>query len=237
MHGMGGSWAAPCRRWGFLRLCRAGRLQSTRPEGSAALLARLLFLLVILLPLPVLHAQEPGADLDAQVQALLETMTVEERVGQLFLVAFVGNDPSPGTDIAQLVRQDHVGGVVLLAANSNFYNGADTPRQVAELANGLQALAMGEGAQVPLFIAVDHEGDGYPYTRITGGTTPLPNAMAIGATWEPANAREAGQITGLELAAMGVNLLLGPSVDVLNNPRPSGQATSVLVPLAAIRGG
>jgi beta-N-acetylhexosaminidase len=188
-----------------------------------ALLARLLLLLAVLPPLPALHAQEPVPDLDAEVAALLSTMTVEERVGQLFLVAFVGDDPSPGTDIAQLVRQDHVGGVVLLAANSNFYNDGNTPRQVAELANDLQALAMGGGAQVPLFVAVDHEGDGYRFTRITGGTTPLPNAMAIGATWDPANAREAGRITGLELAAMGINLLLGPCVDVLANPRPSGQ--------------
>jgi beta-N-acetylhexosaminidase len=47
--------------------------------------------------------------------------------------------------------------------------------------------------------------------------------MAIGATWDPDNARGTGQITGLELAAMGINLLLGPSVDVLSDPRPSGQ--------------
>lgn len=189
-----------------------------------ALLARqvrVFLLLAILLPLPVLRAQEP--DPEAQIEALLSAMTVEERVGQLFLVTFVGNDPSPGTDIARLVRQEHVGGVVLLAANSNFYNDGDTPRQVAELSNALQGLAMEGEAEVPLFVAVDHEGDGYPYTRIVGGTTSLPNAMAIGATWDLANARAVGQIAGLELAAMGVNLLLGPSVDVLSNPRPSGQ--------------
>jgi beta-N-acetylhexosaminidase len=150
-------------------------------------------------------------------------MTVEERVGQLFLVAFVGDDPRPGTDIAKLIQSDHVGGVVLLAANANFYNDRTTPHQVADLANSLQALAMGDGVQIPLFVAVDHEGDSYPYTRITGGTTPLPNAMAIGATWDRENARAVGQIAGLELAAMGVNLLLGPGVDVLDTPRPSGQ--------------
>jgi beta-N-acetylhexosaminidase len=194
---------------------------------SLARLARSLAILILLLPVRTVHAQEGTTDLDNRVQALLSTMSAEERVGQLFLVAFVGNDPSPGTDIARLIRQDHVGGVVLLAANSNFYNDGDTPRQVAQLANGLQALAMDQvaagGVQVPLFVAVDHEGDGYPYTRITGGTTPLPNAMAIGATWRTDQARAVGQITGLELAAMGINLLLGPSVDVLNNPRSSGQ--------------
>jgi beta-N-acetylhexosaminidase len=202
-------------------VCRA-RCRATIRVTFALLLIALLF------PRPALHAQTPAPDLDARVQTLLSAMTVEERVGQVFLVTFVGNDPSPGTDIAKLVRQDHVGGVVLLASNSNFYNAelradATTPRQVAELSNSLQALAMGQGAQVPLFVAVDHEGDGYPYTRITGGTTPLPNPMTIGATWDVGNARSVGQIAGRELAAMGINLLLGPVVDVLSDPRPSGQ--------------
>ena len=184
-----------------------------------------LVLASLLFPAPALHAQDPGAGLDAQVQTLLSTMTAEERVGQLFLVAFAGNEPVPGSDIAQLIRQDHVGGVVLLASNANFYNRADTPRQVAELTNALQALAMtGTGARIPLFVATSHEGDGYPFTQITGGTTPLPNAMAMGATWDPDHARTVGQVTGLELAAMGINLLLGPSVDVLHTPWPGGQA-------------
>ncbi len=196
------------------------RMRDLAVVGRASLLA---CLLLLLLPPPFILAQESEPGLDAQVEVLLSTMTIEERVGQLFLVTFVGNDPGPGSDIAQLIRQDRVGGVVLLAANSNFRNDDSTPRQVAVLANGLQAQAMAEGAQVPLLVAVDHEGDGYPYTRITGGTTPLPNAMAIGAAWNTDYARDVGQITGLELAAMGVNLLLGPSMDVLHSPRPSGQ--------------
>ncbi|MBN1660694.1 MAG: hypothetical protein JXA93_20020 [Anaerolineae bacterium] len=181
----------------------------------------LVVLLLFLLSPPHPHAQTPQPA--PQIDAVLASMTVEERIGQLFLVAFVGSDAGPGSDIARLVEEDRVGGVVLLASNSNFRNDATTPRQVAELANRLQALAMAGGAHVPLFVAVDHEGDIYPYTRITGGTTPLPNAMAIGATWQPENARAVGQITGLELAAMGINLLLGPGADVLANPRPDGQ--------------
>ncbi len=182
---------------------------------------RALLLLALLLPVLPVQAQqgEPFAD----VEAILEAMSPEERVGQLFLVAFVGNDVGPGSDVARLVTEEHVGGVVLLASNSNFINAPDTPRQVAELANTLQVLAMSGGAGVPLFVAVDHEGDGYPYTRITGGVTTLPNAMAMGAAWETDDAREVGQIVGRELAAMGINLLLGPGVDVLDEPQPGGQ--------------
>jgi beta-N-acetylhexosaminidase len=205
------------RNWRSLRACRI------RPGRSRPLdcLGVAFLLLCLVMPLSTAWAQED--DLNSRAQAILSTMSVEDKVGQVFLVAFVGNDTSPGSAIAQLVQNDRVGGVVLLASNSNFYNDSDTPRQVATLANKLQELAMSGSAQVPLFIAIDHEGDGYPYTRITGGTTPLPNAMALGATWDPKNANDVGQIAGREMAAMGINMLLGPSIDVLDHPRASGQ--------------
>ncbi len=204
---------------GNVRIFR-GRGRAFGAAGRLVLLALVLLALTTPLPPRLLHAQGTTPDPDVQIEALLSAMTVEERVGQLFVVAFEGSDAGPGSDVAALIRQDQVGGVVLLATNANFLNGTDTPRQVAELTNSLQALAMGSGIEVPLFVAVEHEGDGYPYTQIRGGTTPLPNALAAGATWDVASARDVGQVTGLELAAMGVNLLLGPGVDVLANPQP-----------------
>ena len=199
------------------------RMREIHQGPGRASRALVLLALTALFPLQLLHAQESATDLDVQVEALLSAMTVEERVGQLFLVAFQGSDTNPGTEISTLIQEDHVGGVVLLAANANLTNSADAPRQVAELTNGLQAVAMGSGIEVPLFVALEHEGDGYPHTQITGGTTPLPDPLASGATWDVANARDIGQITGLELAAMGVNLLLGPGLDVLDDPQPGMQ--------------
>jgi beta-N-acetylhexosaminidase len=169
----------------------------------------------MLAPLPSSAQTDPVAE-------MLARMTVEERVGQLFIVPFVGSDVADNSNIAELVVEYKVGGVVLLAANQNFTNDETTPRQVAELSNQLQRLALSDGLP-PLLIAIDHEGDGWPYSRITGGVTPLPSPMAIGATWDPASAEEVGEIVGQELSAMGISLLLGPSVDVLNDPRPTGR--------------
>jgi len=187
---------------------------------------------------------------DDFVQEIIARMSVEERVGQLFVVTFSGSDVGPGSDIAQLITQYRVGGVVLLSSNGNFSNQGDTPLQVAQLANGLQQLAstaaqqatgtippgtqlltgtipltgtlpLGPAPYIPLLIALDHEGDGYPYTRLTNGFTALPNNMALGATWDEANAQAIGQIVGKELSAVGVSMLFGPSLDVLSNPRPT----------------
>jgi len=184
-------------------------------------LRRVLSYLLILTVLLTLVPPPASAQADP-VTALLAGMTVEERVGQLFIVPFVGPDVGDNSNIAELIVEYKVGGVVLLAANQNFTNDETTPRQVAILSNQLQNLALGHGS-VPLLVAIDHEGDGPPYTRITGGVTSLPSPMAIGATWDAENAQAIGEIVGQELAAMGINLLLGPSVDVLNDPRPTGR--------------
>jgi beta-N-acetylhexosaminidase len=47
--------------------------------------------------------------------------------------------------------------------------------------------------------------------------------MAIGATWKTELAEEVGQVLGSELSALGFNLLLGPSLDVVESPNPSAQ--------------
>jgi beta-N-acetylhexosaminidase len=199
-------------------------------------ITNIVLLVGLLCPTRLLAQNQSG---DPFVEQLLSQMTVEEKVGQLFLITFVGNDLSEGSDIVELVTQYRVGGVVLLASNENFTNNEDTPRQVTELTRQLQEWAFvatqppqttSEGTAtptpaptgqfIPLFVAVDHEGDGYPYTRITGGVTNLPNNMALGATWKESNAETIGQIVGQELAAMGINLLFGPPLDVLDNPRP-----------------
>ncbi len=59
-----------------------------------------------------------------------------------------------------------------------------------------------------------------PNMQIATGMTRLPSNMAIGATWQPDNAHRVGNISGQELSALGINMLLGPSLDVLDTPSP-----------------
>jgi beta-N-acetylhexosaminidase len=184
------------------------------------LLKRLLIVVIItylLQPFPPAQAQEPDP-----VDEMMSRMSVEDKVGQLFIVPFVGSDANPGSEIWQLVTEYKVGGVVLLAANSNFNNDASAPRQIAELSNTLKTTAFQTNG-VPFFVAIDHEGDGFPYTRISRGASPVPSQMAIGATWDLSKAEAIGQIVGEELSAMGINMVLGPGLDVLNDPRPTGR--------------
>lgn len=168
------------------------------------------------------------------VAALMAKMTPQEKVGQLFLVTFYGPSAGEGTEIQDLIVNYHVGGVALLAANDNITETSNVPLHVLTLVNQLQSDAITATQTtatpnatrarpfIPLFIATNHEGDGYPFTEIRSGITELPDAMAIGATWNPEQAQTMGEIAGDELAALGINLLLGPSLDVLDTPRPQG---------------
>ncbi len=74
---------------------------------------------------------------------------------------------------------------------------------------------------MPLFVGISQEGDGTPNDQILSGLTPLPNAMAIGATWKTEIAQQVGEVMGSELSALGFNLYLGPSLDVVDSPNPA----------------
>lgn len=159
---------------------------------------------------------------DERVRSVLSAMSPAERVGQLFLVPFSGATVEEGSQIARLIDERRVGGVVLDPRAGNFRNAADAPEQVARLTNALQSRwDAGVGPFVPLLVVSRHLGDGPPDTDLYGGMTMPPSQMSLGATWEPVMAERVGEFVGRELAAVGVNLILGPSLDVAAVPRPS----------------
>ena len=200
-------------------------------------ITRILLLLAIfalLIPSPAL-AQTSAPP--AEVSAILDSMTPEERVGQLFLVTFTGTDTSTTSQINELISRYHVGGVVLLAQNDNFVAAPDTVAQAHALIDGLQQLEWqasvnpvtdvvtgqeADAAYIPLLVGVAQEGNGYPTDQILSGLTPLPSEMSIGATWNSELASKVGEVRGRELSALGFNLYIGPSLDVLEVPSVSG---------------
>ncbi len=180
--------------------------------------------------IPAASSPTAAADAADLVQAIVASMTPRERVAQLVLVNFVGSDVSPSAEITRLIRDYRVGAVLITASNGNVINRGDTAAQVARLTNELQQRALegtkrsveGQELFIPLFIATDNEGDSFPYSNLTNNFTSLPSSMTIGAAWSKDDAEIVGRIVGRELSATGINMLLGPVVDVLDNPRSGG---------------
>lgn len=184
-------------------------------------------------------AQDIEADINATVEAIFNQLTPAERVGQLFMVSFEENDVGVESEVAELIQQYRVGSVYISAKNRNFFNSPTAPAQVLRLTNDLQTLAQTQPpvtstatltdtvappvnqsyTPLPLFVATNHEGDGFPETEIRGGMVDIPDPMALGATWQSENAYKVGQVVGHDLSVLGINMLFGPALDVLDNPR------------------
>lgn len=132
-------------------------------------------------------------------------MTAAAPEGRL-VVGFEGTEP-PGW-LAATDPYRRPGGFIL-GANWNVTDG----EQVRRLTFALQA--MSDPAE-PFLICADEEGG--QLSAFTGITTPFPGAMALGAVSDPDLARRVGAASGAELAALGVNVVLAPVVDVVTRP-------------------
>ncbi len=159
-------------------------------------------------PWPTATPVLPTATEDtSRVDSMLAGMELRAKIGQLFMV---GIDGTRYTDSTAAIARDLLpGGIALRGQN------AYSPEQVRSLATALQdAMAGRSGA--PLFVAIDHEGGSV--VRFQTGVTTFPGNLAVGATYDAEEAYRVALYSGLELANAGINMILGPVVDVEDNP-------------------
>jgi len=187
------------------------------------------FLLLIIF-LPVLaQSDEQRSAAIFKAEQLFARLSPEEKVGQLFMVSMDRQDIGEESPIVNLIKDYHIGGIVLKRSNENFERIDDDLLSTYELISGLQnsewqtrnTLIESNGETViddfiPLFIGISQPGDRYPFDQIISGLTAVPSQMAIGATWQPSLAYKTGLILGEELSALGINFYFGPSLDVLD---------------------
>ncbi|HEY5235363.1 MAG TPA: glycoside hydrolase family 3 N-terminal domain-containing protein, partial [Rhabdochlamydiaceae bacterium] len=76
-------------------------------------------------------------------------MNLEEKVGQLFVVVFRGEEANDNAKA--LIQEMHVGGFIYY----NWANGLTSPAQVKSLGQGLQKLAQETRLSIPLLITAD----------------------------------------------------------------------------------
>lgn len=164
------------------------------------------------------------ADPAGRITALVRHMSLAEKVGQMFVTYAYGdtatttdpqyttqNEQLYGVDNgAQLVARYHLGGVIYFT----WANGLTDPATTATLSNGLQAAARPGG--VPLLISTDQEGGNV--VRLSAPVAVSPGNMALGASFDPANAYRTSRATGQQLRALGINVDDAPVVDTNTNP-------------------
>jgi beta-N-acetylhexosaminidase len=149
-------------------------------------------------------AQARAALVNAQALQILNSMTLDEKVGQLIVP--MAQDYSLNGDLQAMITNDHIGG---------FYvsdDGYMSQAQVRDFTKQIQS-----AAHIPLILGTDFEGDqGFD---VLGASLPQqPSEPEVGATGNPHQAYLKGVNDGKALASVGINVDFGPVVDVLTNP-------------------
>ena len=157
------------------------------------------------------HSPTPGVSATATpitpaqyIDAIIQNMTLDQKLGQMMIVQFVGSSYLP--DISTMINQYNVGAVLLFTANNNVIN----KTQLTGLISQMQHDSTHNG--IPLAVAIDQEG-GY-VDRLVNLDGPRPSATSLGATNDPSKAQAEGVLDASDLASYGFNLNLAPVVDV-----------------------
>ncbi|MBX6311554.1 MAG: glycoside hydrolase family 3 C-terminal domain-containing protein [Isosphaeraceae bacterium] len=157
----------------------------------------ILILALVIPALPAVAQPSPHTDVEARIDALLQRMTLEEKLGQL---QQLGGDPNTGDLLdgqRDLVRRGQVGSLLNVRGARNT--------------NEVQRLAVEQSsAKVPILFAFD---------AIHGYRTIFPIPLGEASSWDPATAERSMRITAAEAAAAGVRWVLAPMVDIARDPR------------------
>lgn len=163
--------------------------------------------------------QQPGPvqlDRDGEkwAEKTLKKMTLEQKVGQLFIVwswaEFQNVNSAEFQRLRDIIHKYHVGGFGLAVRVDGPFLLRNQPYEAAMMTNLLQ-----RESEIPLIFAADFERG---LDMRLHGTTRFPHAMAFGAAGKKEYAREFGRITGVEARAIGVHWNWFPVADVNSNP-------------------
>lgn len=137
------------------------------------------------------------------VDSIYNSMTVQEKVGQLFMVAAYSNrDKNHVDSIQKLIKEYHIGGLI-------FFQGG--PVRQAKLTNKYQSMA-----KVPLLIGIDAE---WGLNMRLDSTVRFPYNMTLGAIKNEDVIKQIGSQIGKHCKQMGIHLNFAPVVDINTNSK------------------
>lgn len=158
---------------------------------------------------PALHHISLSIDptkLTSNQPSVLETLTLDEKIGQMIMAGIEGTTPEPET--IRLLENYKVGGIIFFRKNLTSYS------QSLQLVNGIKRV--NSVNPIPLFLSVDQEGG--RVTRLPG-LEELPTNKEIGLRNDPKLSYQIGSILAEALHAFGMNMNYAPVIDVNSNPK------------------
>lgn len=149
-----------------------------------------------------------------QHEAWLRSMTLREKIAQLLVIPFYGENPPAKSKLYQKYRREvgmlRVGGIILVNHTRNGIVQYADPQLSAGFLNRMQKVA-----RIPLIAGADLERGAS--MRLTKAAR-FPHAMAFAAAREVEGTRQVGEVTARESRAVGIHWIFAPVADVNNNP-------------------
>jgi beta-N-acetylhexosaminidase len=142
----------------------------------------------------------------AKVQQIMAGMTLDQKLGQLLIVEYLGNSYT-GTELQYMIAKQYVGGFLYQESNHNFEPPYNNIRNVADFSH--QSMS---DAQIPLLIGTDQEGGLVNRLYVFHGY--LPSAAEMAASGNPQIAYRQGSLAAQWMQQLGINADLAPVVDV-----------------------
>ena len=134
--------------------------------------------------------------------SVMKKMTVDQRIGQLFMVAAWSNkDQKHVNEIKKLITQQHIGGLIFMQGG---------PVRQAKLTNLYQSLS-----KVPLLIGMDAE---WGMSMRLDSLPVFPRQMTMGAAQNDSLVYAMGRESARQCKRLGVHVSFSPACDVNNNP-------------------
>lgn len=161
---------------------------------------------------------------NAEINQLVESLTLEELIGQTLMVGFDALEDDvriSNQGLLDIIREFKIGNAIIFKHNlprvPDYDDPLAIPKWLATLTNNLQETASESqeaGKKIPLIIAIDQEGGSGNILR-GKGFAQIPEHTFIGVTRKSQLARKAGRIVGTQLRYLGVNASLAPIADIV----------------------
>ncbi|MGE3920592.1 MAG: glycoside hydrolase family 3 N-terminal domain-containing protein [Gammaproteobacteria bacterium] len=157
--------------------------------------------------------------------ALGNQISLDDKIGQMIIIGFEGNEVSKNSPIIQMIENDNIGGVILFDYNrktKQYDKNIESPTQVQHLNQKLQFFTQlanftHHRPVLPLLISVDYEGGAVNRLKKDADFPDISSAAEI-AKLGPTKAKQIAESMALTLSTMGFNLDFAPILDVNTNP-------------------
>jgi beta-glucosidase len=157
----------------------------------------------------------PAADYSEKIEALLQRMSVEEKVGQMTQLTLetivTGHDQTVEIDQAKLDKAINRYGVGSIL---NCYNQALTPEKWQRIITQIQTAAKSTRLGIPVIYGIDSI-HGANYVQ---GATLFPQQIGMAATWNAELMKRAAEISASETRAAGIPWSFSPVLDLGRQP-------------------